>query len=85
MQFVLHGLEKLLGYGSSWVIVHARGVDFQYFAVKYLFSRPNVPNAVQQFFEIASALLEQLIVHGEALDEIFPQTLGCPNTKLCAS
>lgn len=50
---------------------------------EHLFRGPDVPDAGKQLVEIiaAACLLEPLIVHGEALDNILLQPLGGPLLK----
>jgi hypothetical protein len=75
VNLVLHQLEEGLGFRCARVVVHAGGVEVEHLPVKHLLAGANVADALQKLAPIAAAarLLQQLVIHGEALDEILAQ------------
>ena len=55
--------------------------------VEAFFGGPDLPNAGQEFIEVVppAGVLEALVVHDEALDEVFSQMTGGPLTELGAA
>lgn len=85
VQFVLNGLKKLLGNLRGRSVVDAGSIDFEDLAVEYFLRRSNVADAIEQFIEVATAALEQIIVHGKPLNEVLPQACRGPYAKLRAA
>ena len=92
VHFILHGGEELLGQGRGiGRVVHAGGINIENLLVEAgePLGGANVPDALQLLVEVillafAGRILEPLVVHGEALDEVFPEALGGPDAKLGA-
>ena len=87
MNFILNFFEELDRNVGFRVIVDAGCIDFQNLTVKHLFGSADVPDALQQFFEISTAaqIFQPFIVQRKALAHIFLQDASCPDTELCAS
>ena len=84
MHFILNGFEEKDGGFRPRVIVHAGGVNVQDFAPEHFFRRANIADAIHQLIKIvaAASLLQKLIIHGKALDEVFFQHGIGPNSEL---
>jgi len=80
---VLDGLEEQLRRFHLRSVIDAGRVNVEHLSPEDAFGRANVTDAGQQFFEVLASAggLEARVVHRETLDEVFTQTLGCPNTK----
>ena len=87
VHLVLDYGEKLPAYVRVGVVVDAGGINVEDLTPEYLFRRTDVPDAGQQLIEIVAApgLLEPFVIECEALDNIFPQALGGPDTKPCGN
>ena len=87
MNLVLHFFEELNRNFCLGVVVDAGGVDLQNLTVKHLFGSADVPDALQQFFEISTAaqIFQPFIVQSKAFAHIFLQDAGRPDAKLCAA
>ena len=87
MNLVLYFFEELNRNFCLGVVVDAGGVDFQNLTVKHLFGSADVPDALQQFFEISTAaqIFQPFIVQCKACAHIFLQEPSRPDAKLCAA
>jgi hypothetical protein len=72
VHLVLHDGEELLRSVGARVIIHAGGVDVEHLPPEDALRGTNIADAGEQFVEVAAAtgLLQALVVHGEALDEV---------------
>ena len=86
-QLVLHLGEKNVGFFFRDAVVRAQGKEVADFLIKALFRGPDLADARQQFVEIVpgARILEPLIVHDEALHQIFLQVSGGPLAELDAA
>ena len=80
MQFVLDNLEEQAGGFCTRVIVNAGGIDIKHLAIKHLFRRTDVPDAVEQFLPITAAakVFQPFVIHGESFYDILMQPLCGP-------
>ena len=87
MNLVLYFFEELNRNFCLGVVVDAGGVDFQNLTVKHLFGSADVPDALQQFFEISTAaqIFQPFIVQCKAFAHIFLQDASRPDAELCAT
>ena len=89
MQFVLHDLKELVCLVGSWVVVDGKRVDVADLLVEALLRGADVSDAFQQLIEVVSAktaaLLEPLVVHDEAFQQVLPEALGGPAAELGAA
>ena len=87
-QQVLHrGKEKLGGF-VGLVVVAAEGKQVAHFLIEALFRGPNIADAAQHLVEVIRAavrVLQPLVVHDKALDQILFQHGGGPAAKLHAT
>ena len=90
VQFVLHNLEHGVRQCIVRRIVRCQGEDVAHPQIHPLLAGTNVADALQQLIEEVRhirtrRIFKPLIVHGEALEQIFAQTLGGPLAKLRAA
>lgn len=87
MHLVLHRFEKEQADILRGVVVNARRVNVCDLLVEAPLRGADVLNPAHQLFEVIEGLigiLQTLIVEHEALDDVLPQPLRCPNSKLRA-
>lgn len=86
-QLVLHFGEEHLSRRVVGAVVTGQGEQFAHLLVKTLLGSANFADARQQLVEVVPALriLQALVVHDEALDEVFAKVGGCPLAELCAA
>ena len=89
VHFVLDCGEKLLRHLGVRHVVDTRRVNIQHFLVESPFGGADVADALELLVEVillalARWILEPLVVHGEAFDEVFVQAADGPLAKLCA-
>ena len=87
VHFILDGLEEKDGGFCPRVIIHTGGINVQHFAPEHLFRGSDIADTIHQFIKIvaAASLLQQHIVHGKALNEVFFKYGVGPNTELSAT
>ncbi len=87
MHLVLHRLEEQQRRVGLRVVVDAGGVDVEHLPPEDSLAATDVADAGEQFLEVvaASGPLEPLVIHREALDEVFAQPLGRPDAELRAA
>lgn len=87
VHFVLDGLEETFCHFRTRVVIHTGLINIANLPVKIPLGKPDFPDALQKFIKIiaASAFFQSLVVQRKAFDNIFPQPLGRPNSKLRAS
>ncbi len=83
VHLVLHLFKEQLGLLRLGVVVRAGGVDIQHLAPEHLFRAADVADTRQQLFKIAVVLrlLEALIIHDKAFDNVFLEALGSPDPE----
>ena len=84
MHFILNGGKKSLCDFGVRVIIHARRVNIRDFLVKTAFGGSDIPYAFKQFVEIINltGMFKPFVIHHKTFDQIFPQTLRGPDSKL---
>jgi len=90
VHLVLHGGEELLGELAVGCVVDAGGVDVENLLIKAPLGGADGANALEQFVEVIGLarigwFLEPLVVHGEALEQVFAESGGGPLPELGAS
>lgn len=88
VKLVLDGGEEFVCYLRLRIIVAAGRIDIRNLAVEVPLRCANLPDALDKFVEVVvpgPAILQPLIIKSEALDDILPQSLRCPNSELGAS
>jgi hypothetical protein len=87
-QQVLHGGEENLRGLVRLVVVAGEGKEVAHLLVKALLGGPNVPDARQHLVEVIRAairVLQPLVVHHEALGQVFLQDGRGPAAELHAA
>ena len=87
VHLVLHRGEEELRRPGPRIVVRARGVNIQHLAPERFLRRPDVADALQQFVKVSPAtrLLQPLVIHREALHDVFPQPLRGSDAELRAA
>ena len=81
---VLHGLEKGKAGFSRRIVVNTGSIDVSNLFVKAALGGADILNPPREFLKVIEGLvriLEPFVVEHKAFDNIFAQTLGCPDTK----
>jgi hypothetical protein len=84
-QQILHGGEELMGGAVALVVVAAQGEEVANLLVEALLRGADVADALQHLVEVVRAaigVLEPLVVHDEALAQVFAEHGGGPATEL---
>ena len=88
VHLVLHGLEKGKAGFSRRIVVNTGSVDVGDLFVKATLGGADILNPPRKLFEIIEGLIrvfEPFIVEHKAFNDIFVQTLGCPDAKPCSN
>ena len=84
-QQVLHGGKENLRGLVRLVVVAGKGEEIAHLLIEALFRGTDVPDAREHLVEVIRAtirVLQPLVVHHEALGQVFPQDGGCPTAEL---
>src|SRR5690606_20144973 len=75
--------EELLRLTRLCVIVDAGGIQIENLPVQHPLAAANVADAIQQLTPVRAAaeVLELLVIHREALDQVLAQSLGGPDAE----
>ena len=90
VELVLDSLEEDLGLGIGGVVIGCEGEDVPHLQIDPFLAGADVADALQQFIEVIGdtergRVLEPLVVHGEALAEVFLQPGHGPLPELGAA
>gem|GEM_PF-6577889 len=87
MQLVLHYFEELECFRHGCVIVRTGSVKIKYLAIHHLFAGADVADALDELLPVkpAAHVLQEFVVHGEALGEIFARHAGRLTPELRAA
>ena len=85
MQLVYYSGKEYFGHFTARIIISCSGINIRNLLIDVTLAAPNIPDALQQFSEIAvPSLLQPLIIHGKSFLDIFVKPLGCPLVESCS-
>jgi hypothetical protein len=90
VHLVLHRREELLREVGVGLVVDARRVDVEDLLIEAPLGCADVPNPLEQLVEVVGVawtgrVLQPLVIHREALDQVLGQTRVGPFAELCAA
>jgi hypothetical protein len=83
MERVLYSREESVCLVASGCVLNAGREDIKKLSVEHFFAGSDVTNAIHQFVKIVatSRSLQEIVVHGETLDQVFTKTLRGPDAN----